>query len=524
MPSIQDLELADLRVVRDDNGKITSVIDTAGRDVGLVSAKVNVLTGGSDLSTPNGTLKLPSGVTDLSSGVSGGASTLSSSGKLGNKGMLMWHGRRGWYDLTGNGTFHFRVGSPVPFDSVQLIFTNTNTVKSPTVSAAIVSSPSTAAEVNNSTSANWVSNGGTHGNWIAATRMQSTSFNLECPAANTDSARDRLTLTDRIQIKSTTPTDGGSYHWLAGRAYMLAMPLVASNGGLPVGGNGVFTAESDDYSNWATKPDGNLRNWRFQTGNCVADPTLFTSTTEMSQCPIVGAIFYCRNKVVNVWTTGDSNDMGAGATYRGEGFGQRVCSRQNALNTGIGDFHSDFAWSGQSSNTVYGFAQRTLDHLERPELPIDFFLYPIASPNDAVNYWNKAIVDQSDWNNTRMMQKAEERGAIPIGHTVAPVYVGTRVWSTTNANPAFPGVATDLLRIALNARGMAQNAAGNKVIDVAALIPQDAPVNGQEQPMRSVTPPALGMNLASGIHWNDPVYELGADQYQSFIASKVGTL
>jgi hypothetical protein len=503
--------------------RITGEIKTSDGS-SVVTVKKDDVTGGSTISTPTSTVQLPVGNLDLRSGAGGGASTLVSSGKLGNKDLLMWLGRRGWYDAAVNTTFQTRIGSPVPFDSVQLIFTNTNTVKSPTVVSGIISSPSTAAEVNNSTSAGWISNGGTHGNWVAISRMQASNFSLECPVANTDPARDRLTMTDRIQIRSTPPTDGGSYHWLTARAYMLAMPLVGGVGGLPVGGDGSVTVEGDDYSNWATKPDGNVRHWRVQTGNCVTDPTTFTSTINMSQCPIVGAIFYCRGKVVNIWTTGDSNSMAAGATYRGDGFGQRVCSRQNALNTGIGYFHSDFSWSGQSSNTVFGFAQRTLDHIERPELPIDFLLYQTASPNDSLNYWNRAIIDQSSYNNTRVLQAAEGRGAIAIGRTVEPVYKGTRDWSTGNADPAFPGVASDTLRIALNARSMAMNALGNKVIDVAALIPQDAPYLGQEQPMRSVTLPAAGMNLAGGIHFNDPVFELGTDQYQAYIVAKVGVL
>ena len=45
MPTIQDLEFADLRIVRGDDGKVTSIIDGTGGDIGLVSSKVNPVTG-----------------------------------------------------------------------------------------------------------------------------------------------------------------------------------------------------------------------------------------------------------------------------------------------------------------------------------------------------------------------------------------------------------------------------------------------------------------------------------------------
>lgn len=49
MATIQDLESADLRVIRGDDGRITSIVDTWGRDVGLVSSKYNSVTGGIEL-------------------------------------------------------------------------------------------------------------------------------------------------------------------------------------------------------------------------------------------------------------------------------------------------------------------------------------------------------------------------------------------------------------------------------------------------------------------------------------------
>jgi hypothetical protein len=49
MSSIQAVEFSDLRIVRNDSGKVTSVIDINGKDVGLVTADVNPVTGGISL-------------------------------------------------------------------------------------------------------------------------------------------------------------------------------------------------------------------------------------------------------------------------------------------------------------------------------------------------------------------------------------------------------------------------------------------------------------------------------------------
>ena len=59
MATIQDLESADLRVIRGDDGRITSIVDTWGRDVGLVSSKYNSVTGGIESLTAGGQVISP---------------------------------------------------------------------------------------------------------------------------------------------------------------------------------------------------------------------------------------------------------------------------------------------------------------------------------------------------------------------------------------------------------------------------------------------------------------------------------
>ena len=54
MPNITPIELAGLRIVRDDLGNVTSVIDKEGDDVGLVSAKKDLVTGVISFSGANG--------------------------------------------------------------------------------------------------------------------------------------------------------------------------------------------------------------------------------------------------------------------------------------------------------------------------------------------------------------------------------------------------------------------------------------------------------------------------------------
>jgi hypothetical protein len=428
---------------------------------------------------------------------------------LGKSGIEGWMPRLGVFDLTAPGTFQATIALPAGIIGCRLLFENNNTIASPVVNSCSVSNPLTVADVNNSA-----------GTWVQGTKQQATVFPWQCPKPNGGTQLVVPTYTDFIPITTLPPTDGSLFHLLTMRVTMAAFS-VATFGGLPVGGDATTTGSptGDNYTNWATRPDGRIRIWRYQTGSFSAAGTQsgFTSTTNISQCPIRGVILYFRNRVAQHWSFGDSNGMAAGATYRDDNAAMRLAFEMNDPN-GIVHCHYPSSWSGMGGNPYNGFYRRTRDLLRRNDLNGNFLWFPTATPNDALGAITAAINQSSDQNVAKCCDMANKRGMRNILTNFAPVGKNTRNWSTDITTPA-----SDTLRVAKNLADAAMNSEGTLVIDVDSMVTKVAPYNGQIQPLSNTGDQSLMGFVFDEIHYSDAIFNAMKDAAKPFVKKSLGT-
>lgn len=383
--------------------------------------------------------------------------------RRGNRGMRIFGGRTATAFNDGGTakTHHCVVSTALPFDGVQIVLAACNSGVAVPVTSAAVCPVASAADLNVS--------GGT---WTAATFAGSASGSIPQRAG---SSRRTYLVSDFIPVSSVDRSDGGAFPLLAIRAYLGTAGTYTLLG--QVGG-------TDDFTNWATKPDGRIHVMRYADGDCVSTPASFASTTNRSTSPIVGVIYYARGRVVNVVGFGDSITEGRG-TYLNEGWGFPACSA--ASNAGVAYEWSNLGWSGieweNGAATPGGIRLNVADAISA-SLPIDVACMPVWSPNDFLN--EAALTDaamRTDCQQPvmRTVGALRDAGVSPVLWTSLPVNTSLRDYN-----------AADARRRSWNA---AMLASGLRVVDFASVVGGTVDGDGQ------MIPPAG--SLPDGIHPGD---------------------
>lgn len=369
---------------------------------------------------------------------------------FGTVGQRIFGGRMGTVNLATGTTFQITTELQTDFDAIQIIFANADEYFSYSAAAMSCAVLSSATDLN-----------GASASWKTVTNnSQARLHERISPGAG----RIGYTLSDVIPIASVPRIDGGTKPLLAVRAYM-------SPGLIPVVGNG-----TDSFTNWATRTDGRLWAMRSQAIDGITVPANFTTTTNISQSPIVGVRYLSRGRVVNVMVVGDSITDGRG-TYLGEGFGLPVVEQLNS--SGLAFEYSNCGWSGQASST---YAARALDIIEQGIAP-DILIFPSGSPNDADPLTQAKFDLGAFWRN-RVISTCEEHGIIPILWTMLPCSSAVHDWN-----------ASDSLRRDDNARAITMRDRGIFVADTATALSAGLDGDGQ-------TIPKSG-SLVDGIHPGD---------------------
>jgi len=282
------------------------------------------------------------------------------------------------------------------------------------------------------------------------------------PAAPSTSRRAFL-LSDWIIIPSVTRTDGGAYPLISMRAYISTAGQI---GGI---GNG-----TDSFTNWASRPDGRRAVMRVQPGDGVTDPNAFTTTSNMSQSPIVGLQYMARGRVISAVAFGDSISESR-ATYLNGGWGFEACNDLNAMNLGVAFEWSDLGWTGQSTQVFINHLTDDLPYFA--DQPFDIGFVPNYSPNDASTNPTNGTVRAGG---SRAIQAAaflSRYGTVPV------------IWTGLPTNTAQYNIgANDSFRFNLNTEATTLwAAAGLRVADFAATVQDPTPVNGQYQFLPGMT-------------------------------------
>lgn len=376
----------------------------------------------------------------------------------GNVGQRIFGGRMGLFNNTTANTFQVTCELQQHFDAIQVIFANSKPAYSDNAVQIKASVLASAADLN-----------GSAGTWVTVTKSGLLRMTMPIAPAT---GRLSYTLSDIIPLSSIPRTDGGTKPLLVVRAYM------GTSGDLPVVGNG-----TDDFTNWAARTNGRRWVMRQMAGDGVTTPTAFTSTTNVSQSPIIGVRYWSRGRVVNVMTVGDSISDGRG-TYIGEGFGGLVADRLTS--DALAVEYSNCGWSGQATSV---FGERAIDILFSDIKP-DVLIFPNSSPNN-----ESALTDAgfaaSDAMYQRVLAACARADVAPVLWTMIPTDPAIHAWG-----------AADSKRVAANARALALRDRGVLVADTAT------PLSGPIVAGQVGLPAALAPD---GIHPGDDGNILMAD-------------
>lgn len=364
----------------------------------------------------------------------------------GSVGQRIFGGRMGTYDGTSPTTFQVACELPQHFDAIQVVLANTQTRFSDqavSIKAGVVAA---AADINTSGSG-----------FVSVTK--GTLARVATHVA-WGTSKISYTLTDMVPLPSIARTDGGTKPLVVIRAYFAANPS------LPVVGNG-----TDSFTNWASRTDGHRWIMRAEAGDAL---TTFTSTTNISQSPIVGVRFLSRGRVVNVVAVGDSITDGRG-TYLGE---SHVALAANELSSDrLTVCYSNCGWSGQVTGV---FFERAIDIIQ--QLRPDVLVIPAHSPNDETTTLTAAGIAAGVARRGRVLAECAKFGVRPVMWTMLPVNTAVNPWGSS-----------DSLRVALNADALALASRGVLVADTSTAV-SGATSGGQVQL-------AAGTN-SDGIHPN----------------------
>lgn len=210
---------------------------------------------------------------------------------------------------------------------------------------------------------------------------------------------------------------------------------------------------TDSFTNWASRAH-ELASFRQQTGNQTATAGAFTSTTQVSYCPIIGVKFYSRGLVYTIMLTGDSIDSGRG-TYKADGpLRQAIRSMSRS---GYAVSVANLAWAGSSSTNNRGTAALAF----AAGLVPDMLMRSGASPNDTggaitdsstVQAWRAAAAESRAACAAYSVEAAFRTG-IPANHA-GDTPAGAESWG-----------ATDSLLQAWNAEMLSWRSLGVRVFD-----------------------------------------------------------
>ena len=263
------------------------------------------------------------------------------------------------------------------------------------------------------------------------------------------------------------------------KSVMVRVYLPNTSGAVTMLGSG-----SDSFTNWASRTDGERVSFRAQVGNQTATAGAFTSTTQVSYCPIIGVKFYARGKyVVTLMLNGDSIDSGRG-TYKADGpvrQALRLISRSGYVVT-----VANLGWAASASATNRGTPAIAFG----AGLVPDLLIRAGVSPNDTggnindsttVNAWRQACAEIRAACAAYGVQAAFRTG-IPANNTT-DTPAGGETWG-----------ATDALMQQWNAEMLTWRANGIAVWDWWSAVAGPIGVNG------NVT---LGAYTDDGTHPND---------------------
>lgn len=380
-----------------------------------------------------------------------------------NAGLRIFDGRTAatfGVDGVSGTTFHavFRVAQD--FDWIEPIFANGNTGGSLTIASCKVSS---VADFGSGAGTAPNNNGGT---WTTIT-LPSSGVIAAAPGAS----RRSYMVGARNICNTVTRTDGGTDALVAVRCF-----VAAGAGTITVLGAGVSGA-SDDFTNWATRTDGNVALFRAQTGDQVTTISGFTSTTNVSYSPIIGVRYGARGRVVTVASFGDSIDSGRG-TYKAEGFVNPLCITLSDR-SGVAIEHANFAWAGIQMATIRSHVEDAMSAGLFPNVAS----YPNISPNDITPPWITANNSAARFRAHSIYDTLSTYGVIPIEHTCPP--------STAALSSGKAYGSSDSLRLSYNADELSLNKRGMTVFDLSAAVSGNISTTGQTEFMVGTTTDGL---------------------------------
>ena len=332
---------------------------------------------------------------------------------------------QGGFGLGGaNYTWSLETALPTDFVAARIILANNLLVAVTGVTACASVGGTAADRVNNA------------GTFVNATFAGSSTVTL--PAA-TSAADPTYTVSDWINIQSTPRVDGGALPLLYVRALT---PLANTNAPLVGFGLGV--------SGWATKSDGHIWAWRFQSGDFVTTPSGMTASTDPSGSPIAGVQYLTKSgAILSVAGFGDSITSAYLATIPGDSWLHKAIVSY-ASGAAIGNF----GWAGQTTAQYLARAQRCI-----PLFKPTHAFYAIHSPNDGTP--TAAITAAQYARALQFVDLCRQNGTVPILWSGLP-----RTTDATNATSSYTN-AQDDLRKQLN---QALMAVGVEVVDMAAVM------------------------------------------------------
>ncbi|WP_343518087.1 SGNH/GDSL hydrolase family protein [Sphingomonas sp.] len=386
---------------------------------------------------------------------------------------------------SGGGTFRTVFTIPAAVSRMRAIFALSNTDPINVQRAAIVP-VATLAGVSS------ISNG----DWTALTF--SGAEGAVIPSRPNNNRRSYIA-SDWVNVASVARTDDAS-----------KLPLVAVAAYLPdeVNIRMLGNVPNDiDRTVWATHPD---RPWisRYDTGDCVTTPADFTSTTNISNTPIIGLQYeLVSGEVLTIGAIGDSitECIALGTTYPGASW---------AFETAL-DMQSPFlavdcaniGWSGASASAI---GYQWIDYLafcEAYGLTVPSLVFcPNATPNSFSAPILPAEVGPQFVLMRDAMKQIKSAGALPIGWTIIP---------TNPANKDYG--SSDIYRRDYNDEWRDDYAgAGITVADMDEVMAGVLDADGQMQ---------IGVGLTSdNIHPNDAGIQAMASVAQPAVRSVAATI
>ena len=311
-------------------------------------------------------------------------------------------GQGGFAQSGANYTWSLACAVPAAFTAIRLILQN-NLLVPVTGVTACASVGGTASDLTN--------NAGTFTN---ATFAGASSVSLAAaPVAGNPS----LTVSDWIPITSTPRVDGGTLPLV----YVRCMtPLANTNA--PLNGMGV------GVTGWATKSDGLIWAWRFQSGDFVTTPSGMTGSTDPSSSPIVGIQYLsAAGAILSVATFGDSITSAYLATIPGDSWGHRAVASYAK-----GTSYANAGWAGQSTAQILVRAQVYI-----PLLKPSHAFYPLFSPNDGTP--TAAIITAAYMRSLQFVDLCRQNGVYPIVWSGLP-----RTTDATNTASSYTNGQDDL--------------------------------------------------------------------------------